>query len=75
MHDAPSAGATPGSACSKQPSTTSGSIWPIACRAETGAGNSAFRMQPAGARTVTSASEPALFGTSLPTTQRTPKDA
>ena len=51
---------------------TSGSIWPKACRADTAAGGSALRMLPAGARTVTGASEPALLGMSLPTTQRPP---
>ena len=75
MQEAPSAGTTPGSAWSRQPSTTSGNIWPKAWRADTAAGNSALRMHPAGALTVTGASEPALFGTSLPTTQRTPNDA
>ena len=74
--EAPSAGTDPGSmACSRHPSTTSGSIWPMAWRAATAAGGGAFRMDPLGAPTEIVLSDPALLGTSEPTTQRTPKEA
>ena len=43
--------------------------------ADTARGGGALRMQPVGAVTATAAREPALFGTSLPTMQRTPKEA
>ncbi len=74
--EAPSAGTEPGGiAWPSAPSTTSGSIWPIEWRAETAAGGGAFNRQPAGALTAIALSEPALLGTSDPTTQRTPNDA
>jgi hypothetical protein len=73
--DVPSAGTRPSLACSRQPSMTSGSIWPITWRVATAQGGGALRIEPAGAVTLTGASEPALFGTPPPTTQRTPKEA
>ena len=73
--DAPSAGTAPGSsACSRQPRTTSGSICPIEWRAETAAGGGALSSDPGGAETSIAASDPALFGTSEPTMQRTPNE-
>jgi hypothetical protein len=42
-------------------------------RAETGAGQRAFRILPSGAETVIGSIEPVLFGISDPIAQRTPK--
>ncbi len=72
-HEAPSAGTRSGTACSRQPNTTSGSIWPMMCRAQTAAGYGAFNIEPSGAVTVNGDSEPALLGTSGETTQLNPK--
>ena len=58
----PSAGAIPGTAWCRQPSTTSGSIWPMTCRAVTAQGCGALRIEPSGAVTRTAASEVAQKG-------------
>ncbi len=68
----PSAGTRPGSAWSRQPYTTSGSICPITERAYTAAGCVALRMVPSGAVTRTASSVPVLFGMCGATTQFTP---
>ena len=47
----------------------------MAWRAATAAGGGAFRTDPSGAETEMALSDPALLGTSEPTTQRTPKEA
>ena len=73
MHDAPSAGICFGMAWRRQPSTTSGSNWPMMWRCATGTGRAALTMQPSGARTSNGASEPALLGTSGAKMQRRPK--
>src|SRR5262249_19570005 len=74
-HDVPSAGTRLGTAWSKQPKTMSGTIWPVICRAATGAGFCAFRMQFSGAETRTSDSVPSLFGRCGATMHFTAKDA
>src|SRR5260370_27291856 len=72
--DLPSAGTPCGSACCRQPNTTSGSIWPMMLRAATGAGCLAFRMQPSGAVTRMVASDAALLGTCGATMHLTPNE-
>ena len=69
----PSAGTRSGMAWRSAPNTTSGSIWPMMWREATGFGFSALTMVFSGADTVSGASEPALFGMSLPTMQARPK--
>ena len=75
LHDAPSAGTPPGSACARQPKITSGSICPTTWRTATGAGCAAFRIEPSGARMRIVASDPSLFGTAGATMHFTPNAA
>ncbi|MCY1526519.1 hypothetical protein D9M68_615470 [compost metagenome] len=72
--EAPSAGTWSARAWRRAPKTASGSSCPIMWRAVTAAGKRAFRIEPSGAETSISESEPALFGTSAPMRQRMPKD-
>ena len=72
--EAPSAGTWSGRAWRSAPNTASGSSWPMMWRAVTAAGKRAFRIEPSGAATSTSDSEPALLGTSAPIRQRMPNE-
>ena len=72
--DVPSAGTIPGSACSMQPKTTSGSMWPMVERATTAAGCGALTIVFSGAVTRIASSVPALFGMRGATTHFTPKE-
>ena len=73
--DVPSAGTLSGIAWCRQPNITSGSIWPVTWRAATGEGCLAFRMQPSGAVTRITDSEPSLLGTLGATMHFTPNEA
>src|SRR5262249_36907108 len=57
-----SAGTRPSSAWASAPNITSGSIWPITCRAVTGAGRSGATQVPSSTSTWKGSSEPAVFG-------------
>ena len=72
MLPAPSAGTLPPSGSSRQPNISSGSIWPMTWRAVTARGRSGLTIESRGATTSTTASEPALFGTSGATAHFTP---
>ena len=74
MLPAPSAGTLPPSGSSKQSNTSSGSIWPITWRAVTARGRSGCTIESSGAATVTTSSEPALFGMPGATMHFTPKE-
>ncbi|MCY1553949.1 hypothetical protein D9M68_904830 [compost metagenome] len=71
-HDAPSAGTRSGMIWRRQPKTTSGSIWPMTWRVDTGAGAGALSTQPSGAETENTDSDPELFGMSPATAQARP---
>ena len=74
MLPAPSAGTLPSSGWSKQPNTSSGSIWPMTWRAVTARGRSGWTIESSGQETVTTSSEPALFGMPGATTHFTPNE-
>ena len=74
MLPAPSAGTLSRSGSAKQPNTSSGSIWPMRWRAVTGRGRSGLTMLSSGAETVTTSSEPALFGMPGATMHFTPNE-
>ena len=61
MLPAPSADTLPFSGPSRQPNMSSGSIWPMTCRAVTARGRFGSRIESSGALTFTTLSEPAFF--------------
>ena len=73
MLPALSAGIRPGRACARQPKATSGSIWPMTCRAVTGLGCTGCTADPGSATARNTLSEPWLFGTSGATMHLRPK--
>ena len=74
MLPAPSAGTRPLSGSSKQAKTSSGSVWPMRWRAVTGRGRSGSTIESSGQDTVTTSSEPALFGMPGATMHFTPNE-